>query len=128
LFCYKEGDDATPLPSSLLCYKEGDDTMPPSSSLFCCEEGDDKRHLFLSGVIFFSLFEEGVTCLFFGMLSWVPNGAPFKGRTTRFFAFGLLKKEKNPIWLFTNVFVWICRIAMGRERKLKKVCCDQEVQ
>jgi hypothetical protein len=102
--------------------------MPPSSSLFCCEEGDDKRHLFLSGVIFFSLFEEGVTCLFFGMLSWVPNGAPFKGRTTRFFAFGLLKKEKNPIWLFTNVFVWICRIAMGRERKLKKVCCDQEVQ
>jgi hypothetical protein len=26
------------------------------------------------------------------------------------------------IWLFTKVFVWIRRISIGRERKLKKVC------
>jgi len=32
------------------------------------------------------------------------------------------------IWLFIEVFVWICRISIGRRRKLKKVCCDSEVQ
>jgi hypothetical protein len=38
-----------------------------------------------------------------------------------------LKKVKDSIWLFIKNFVWICRITMGRKR-LKKVCCDQEVQ
>ncbi len=32
------------------------------------------------------------------------------------------------IWLLIKVFVWICKIAMGRRRKLKKVCCDRKVQ
>jgi hypothetical protein len=32
------------------------------------------------------------------------------------------------IWLFTEVFVGICRISMSRKRKLKKVCFDLEVQ
>jgi hypothetical protein len=40
-------------------------SSPPPSLLFCCKEGDDKRHLLLSRVTFFSLFEEGVAYLFF---------------------------------------------------------------
>jgi len=37
-------------------------------------------------------------------------------------------KGKKSIWLFTKVFIWICKIAMDRKSKLKKVCCDREVQ
>jgi hypothetical protein len=35
-----------------------------------------------------------------------------------------LKKAKDSIWFFIKVFVWICRIAVDRKRKLKKVYCD----
>jgi hypothetical protein len=62
------------------------------------------------------------------MLLWALVGAPFKGRATHLFAFGLLQKAKDSIWLFIKVIVWICRIATGRKRKLKKVCCNWEVQ
>jgi hypothetical protein len=62
------------------------------------------------------------------MLSSTHVGAPLKGRTTHVYGYGLLQKLQISLWLFINVFVWICRIAMGRKRKLKKVYCEQEVQ
>ncbi len=62
------------------------------------------------------------------MLSLAPIGAPFKGKTTHVYGSSPLEKVKKSIWLFIKVFVWIYRIAMGRKRKLKKVCYDWIVQ
>ncbi len=61
-------------------------------------------------------------------LSSAPIRVPFKGKATCFYGFGPLKKVKKSIWLFTKVFVWIHQNSMGRKRKLKKACCDWEVQ
>jgi hypothetical protein len=61
------------------------------------------------------------------MLSLAPTNAPFKGRIVHVYGFGPLEKVKKLIWLFIKVFVWICKISMGRKRKLKNVSCDPKV-
>jgi hypothetical protein len=62
------------------------------------------------------------------MLSSALANVPFKGRIVRVYGSSLLEKIKIIIWLFTKVFIWICKILMGRKKKLKKVCCDPKVQ
>ncbi len=59
------------------------------------------------------------------MLSSAPIGVLL---VIRVYDFGLLENIKKLIWLFIKVFVLICRISMRKERKLKKVCYDLEVQ
>jgi hypothetical protein len=113
-------------PSLLFRYKESDDITPPPSSLFCCKEGDDKRRLFLSSVTLISLFEEDVAFLFFWHVVMGSSWCSFQRKINLLLVF--YKRPKVSIWLFTKVFIWICRIAMSRKRKLKKVCCDWEVQ
>ncbi len=60
-------------------------------------------------------------------MSLVIIGVPFKGGIIHFNGYGPLKMVKISIWLLTKVFVWICKIVMGRKRKLKKVCCDRKI-
>jgi hypothetical protein len=62
------------------------------------------------------------------MLSSTPTNAFLEGGAICFYGSTHLKKVKNWIWLYIKVLVWICRIAMGREKKLKKVCCDWKVR
>ncbi len=62
------------------------------------------------------------------MLSSAPTNALLEGGGVRFYGSTPLKKVKIWIWLYIKVLVWICRIAMGRKKKLKRVSCDWEVQ
>ncbi len=124
LFIWKEKGDNIAIGSSFLITKKATILRLFPPHCFVAKKVTTSV-AFLSLVSPFSLYlKKKLAACFFGMLSW----APFKVRATRFFAFGFLKKEKKSIWLFTKVFVWICRIAMGRKRKLKKVYYDQEVQ